>query len=186
MNEYNPQSFPHPCETILEKIEEMNISITEFISQTGLSEETMMPIINGHGSITLDVAKSLERTTKIPFYFWLTLQRNYDDCKIHNTQMESVMDKLTRYDIELGDDGWNSCLVVDESYNGDWVLHSKVRDEIEKLEKQNQMMLDAITKSIDVYYDCEDEGRSMHYWRIYWRISIMELEDTLELIKGKQ
>jgi hypothetical protein len=93
------------------------------------------------------------------------------------------MDKFKRYDIELGDDGfWNSCLVVDESYNGDWVRYSEVRDEIEKLEKQNQMMLDAITKAIDAYYDCEDEWGSMHYWRI----SIMELEDTLELIKGKQ
>jgi hypothetical protein len=54
--------------------------------------------------------------------------------------------------------------------------------EIEKSEKQNQMMLDAITKAIDAYYDCEDEWGSMHYWRI----SIMELEETLELIKGQQ
>ena len=80
MNEYNPQTMPHPCETILEKIEEMNIGIAEFVSQTGLLEETMMSIINGQGSITLDVATSLERTTNIPIHFWLNLQRNYDDC----------------------------------------------------------------------------------------------------------
>jgi hypothetical protein len=52
------------------------------------------------------------------------------------------MDKLKRYDIELGDDGfWNNCLVVDESYNGDWVRYSEVRDEIEKLESEKVELL---------------------------------------------
>jgi hypothetical protein len=59
----------------------------------------------------------------------------------NNTQKESVMDKFKRYDIELGDDGfWNRCLVVDESYNGDWVRYSEVRDEIEKLEAEIQRL----------------------------------------------
>jgi addiction module HigA family antidote len=149
MNEYNPQSLPHPCETILEKIEEMNISIAEFISKTGLSEETMMPIINGHGSITLDVAKSLERTTKIPFYFWLTLQRNYDDCKIHNTQKELVMDKLKRYDMNVECDSRSQSseyhwVEEEQNHDGEWVRYSEVRDEIERLESEKVELLKAL------------------------------------------
>jgi hypothetical protein len=76
----------------------------------------------------------------------------------NNTQKESVMDKFKRYDIELGDDGfWNRCLVVDESYNGDWVRYSEVRDEIEKLEKQNQMMLDALKELCNGKWGCPCE-----------------------------
>jgi hypothetical protein len=58
------------------------------------------------------------------------------------------MDKLKRYDIELGDDGfWNNCLVVDESYNGDWVRYSEVRDEIEKLESEKAELLKALEEA---------------------------------------
>jgi hypothetical protein len=52
----------------------------------------------------------------------------------------------------------------------------------EKLKQQNQIMLNAITKAIDAYYDCDDNWESTHYWRI----ATQELEETLQNIKGQQ
>ena len=73
------------------------------------------------------------------------------------------MDKFKRYNIDTvfeptwNDDGWEECLQIEESDNGDWVRYSEVRDEIEKLEKQNQMMLDALKELCNGKWGCPCE-----------------------------
>ena len=60
------------------------------------------------------------------------------------------MKPLQRYNIDTvfertwNDDGWEECLQIEESDNGDWV---KCED-VKKLEEQNELML-SILKDID-------------------------------------
>ena len=60
------------------------------------------------------------------------------------------MNPLQRYNIDTvfertwNDDGWEECLQIEESDNGDWV---KCED-VKKLEEQNELML-SILKDID-------------------------------------
>ena len=78
------------------------------------------------------------------------------------------MKPLQRYNIDTifqrtwNNDGGEECLEIKESDNGEWVRDEAVR----KLEKQNQMMLDAIKAAVNGYYSCPDDSLSTYHWRI--------------------
>lgn len=78
-NQFFPQSIPHPGETLLEKLEEMNMGPKEFALRTGKPEKTITAILNRESSITADMAVQFENVTKIPANFWTTRQMNYDE-----------------------------------------------------------------------------------------------------------
>ena len=78
-NEYFPQSLPHPGRTLVEKLEEMGLSVKEFADYTGKSERTINAVLTGKGAITPDLAVQFENVTRIPAQFWLNSQRNYDE-----------------------------------------------------------------------------------------------------------
>lgn len=65
----------------------------------------------------------------------------------NNTQTESVMDKFKRYEFEANFHG--GCNEV-ESEDGYWLDSYEVMTEINKLEKQNEMMLDVLKKLLHV------------------------------------
>ena len=78
-------------------------------------------------------------------------------------------DILTRYDIEpvqvtwkhgigRNDGGWTSRLDIEESYNGDWVRYSEVRDEIEKLESEKVELLKALNDAREFVQYYAEEG----------------------------
>jgi addiction module HigA family antidote len=77
-NEYFPQSRPHPGVTLLEKLEEMGLSVQEFAEYTGEPEKVIHAVLNGNGTITDHLAVKFETVTQIPAHFWLNSQRNYD------------------------------------------------------------------------------------------------------------
>jgi addiction module HigA family antidote len=88
LNEYFPQSRPHPGETLKETLEEMKMVPKEFALRTGKPEKTIIAILSGDSSITPDMAVQFENVTRIPANFWMTHQINYDeyiakDRKIH-------------------------------------------------------------------------------------------------------
>jgi|LakMenEpi03Aug12_release.lakeMendotaPanAssembly.Ray.scaffolds.fasta_scaffold00851_33 hypothetical protein len=56
--------------------------------------------------------------------------------------------------------------------------------EIEKLEKQNQMMLDVIKEAVNGYYGNADDDHSMSIY--HWRIITELLEKTLQDVEGQQ
>lgn len=78
-NQYFPQSYPHPGETLAEKLDEMDMGPKEFAIRTGKPEKTIIAILNGGSSITADMAIQFENVTKIPAHFWLNHQRSYDE-----------------------------------------------------------------------------------------------------------
>ena len=78
-NQYQPQSRPHPGETLAEKLEEMEMGPKEFALRTDKPEKTIIAVLKGEGSITLDMAVQFESVTKIPANFWMNHQRSYDE-----------------------------------------------------------------------------------------------------------
>ena len=77
-NQYNPHSYPHPGETLEEKLQEIGMGPKEFGIRTGIPEKTVYAIIKGESSITTEMAVQFESVTKIPANFWLNSQRLYD------------------------------------------------------------------------------------------------------------
>lgn len=79
LNQYNPQSVPHPGATLEEKLEEMGMGPKEFALRTGKPEKTITAILKGDSSITPDMAIQFENVTKIPAHFWINHQRGFDE-----------------------------------------------------------------------------------------------------------
>ena len=80
-NEYFPQSRPHPGKTLVEKLDEMGMSVQEFADYTDKPEKIISDVLTGKGAITPDLAKQFENVTRIPAHYWLNAQRNYDEFK---------------------------------------------------------------------------------------------------------
>lgn len=79
INQYLPQSYAHPGETLEEKLQEMGMGPKEFAVRTGKPEKTIIAVINGDSAITADMAIQFESVTKIPAHFWMNGQRLYDE-----------------------------------------------------------------------------------------------------------
>lgn len=68
----------HPGETLLELINDRNITQSELAIKTGLSAAYISNVINGKKNITPSLANKLEYVLGIPEIFWLNLQTHYD------------------------------------------------------------------------------------------------------------
>jgi len=79
INQYFPQSIPHPGETLSEKLEELGIGAKELAIKTNKPEKTISAVLNGESSITPDMAIVFENVLKIPARFWLENQSEYDE-----------------------------------------------------------------------------------------------------------
>lgn len=89
-NQYFPQSYPHPGETLEEKLEEMGMGPKEFGVRTGKPEKTIYAILKGESSITADMAVLFESVTKIPANFWLNSQKLYDEYVAREKHKEMI------------------------------------------------------------------------------------------------
>ena len=70
-NEYIPQSYSHPGETLAEKLDELGMGTKEFSIRTGKPEKTIIAVMKGESSITPDMAVQFENVLRIPANFWL-------------------------------------------------------------------------------------------------------------------
>ena len=93
-NQYFPQSTPHPCETLVEKLEEMEMGPKEFAVRTGKPEKTIIAIMKGNSSITPDMAVQFESVLKIPAHFWLNSQHSYDEYIAREKRKEALSKSL--------------------------------------------------------------------------------------------
>ena len=78
INEYNPDYIIHPGEYILELIEAIGISQTEFATRIDITPKHLSNIINGKAGITANTAKSLQIAYNYDPQYWLSLQSGYD------------------------------------------------------------------------------------------------------------
>ena len=68
----------HPGETVLEMIQDRNISQKELAIRTGFSEKHISTVISGQKNISAEFAMKLEYALGVPASFWRNLQTNYD------------------------------------------------------------------------------------------------------------
>ncbi|HDN25561.1 MAG TPA: addiction module antidote protein, HigA family [Thioploca sp.] len=76
-NQYNPEVYSAPGETVEETIEYLGMPLAELSERTDISEKTLNDIINGEGLLTPEVALKLELALDVPADFWLNMERNY-------------------------------------------------------------------------------------------------------------
>jgi addiction module HigA family antidote len=89
-NQYIPQTVSHPGTTLEAKIQEMEMSVSEFAVRAGKPEETILAVIRGESSITPELAVIFEDITQIPAHFWIARQRNYDDAIARKHTLQRV------------------------------------------------------------------------------------------------
>lgn len=68
----------HPGETLLEILEEREMSQRELAIRTGMSEKHISTVLHGQKGISAAFAKKLEYALGIESSFWMNLQANYD------------------------------------------------------------------------------------------------------------
>lgn len=74
---FKPDYVVCPGETLLELIQELNMSQAELAERTGRPKKTINEIIRGKAAITPATALQFERVLGVPATFWNNLERNY-------------------------------------------------------------------------------------------------------------
>lgn len=119
INEFRPTTVFHPGLTIGEKLEELCMGPKEFAIRTGKPEKTIIAILNGHSSITPEMAVQFEYVLKVPAHYWLNLQRHYDEF-IARTELRSHLYEYYE---------WASQFPIAEMVKKGWIPFCKTREE---------------------------------------------------------
>lgn len=77
LNRFKPDYAVPPGETLLETLEAIGMSKSDFADRTGVLEKTIDEIIMGHAAITPEAAVTFERALGIRASFWNNLETNY-------------------------------------------------------------------------------------------------------------
>jgi antitoxin HigA-1 len=81
----------HPGEMILEFLEDLGKTQSEFADAIGVSRVRLNELIHGRRSMTPDTALRLEQTLGKPAYWWLGLQQDYDLWQaMRNPEMKKI------------------------------------------------------------------------------------------------
>lgn len=80
--QYTPPIAIHPGETLLETIEERNITQAQLAQRMGRPLKAINEIIKGKASITPETAMQLERVLGISARFWNNLEVNFQETKV--------------------------------------------------------------------------------------------------------
>ncbi len=76
MEQYNP---PHPGEVLWElDMEPIGLTVTAVAERMCVDRKTLSRIINGHASITAEMAIRIGKVFNTTPDLWLNMQRNYD------------------------------------------------------------------------------------------------------------
>ncbi len=121
---YNPQTRPHPGETLAEKLEEMGLGPKEFALRTGKPEKTILAVLGGKSSITADMAIQFELATEIPAHFWMNHQRSYDEFKAREKHQAVIKAAIP----------WMKCFPYEEMVGLGWLpLATNQKDKTHEL-----------------------------------------------------
>ncbi|MDP5338029.1 MAG: HigA family addiction module antitoxin [Nodularia sp. (in: cyanobacteria)] len=78
-NQYTPDDISPPGETLLEVLEERQMTQAELAERTGRLKKTINEIINGKTAITPETALQLERVLNISASFWNNREQQYQE-----------------------------------------------------------------------------------------------------------
>jgi len=110
-NQYFPQSWPHPGETLEEKLQEMGMGPKEFAIRTGKPEKTIIAVLKGDSALTPDMALQFESVTKIPAHFWMNSQRSYDEFVAREKRKEIIAQSV----------GWARLFPISDMIKKEWL-----------------------------------------------------------------
>jgi HTH-type transcriptional regulator / antitoxin HigA len=81
---FSPNYSVHPGETILDVLNQLNMSQKELSIRISLTEKHISEIIRGVSPVTPETAIKLENVLGISASFWLNLQKNFDELLARN------------------------------------------------------------------------------------------------------
>jgi addiction module HigA family antidote len=119
LNQYYPQSVPHPCETLSEKLEELGMGPKEFAIRTGKPEKTISAVLNGESSITSEMALLFENVLRIPARFWMDNQSAYDEYIARSRRSKVIEDAFD----------WARCFPYAQMASFGWVKATRKIEE---------------------------------------------------------
>ena len=94
-NEFFPDLPIPPGDTLLEVLEEREMSQAELAEKMGRPKKTINEIIKGKAAITAETAIQLERVLNIPARFWRNLQMNYEETLARIKEKEALAEQLS-------------------------------------------------------------------------------------------
>lgn len=77
MNQYAPDSVTPPCETLVDVLDDRNLTVAEFAAAMGIGEVKARGLVAGKAKITKPLAVKLEGVFGVSALFWLNLERHY-------------------------------------------------------------------------------------------------------------
>lgn len=122
ISQYAPKTVSHPGQTLIYKIQELEMSVKEFAIRASKPEKTIIAVIKGDSSITPDMAVAFENVTRIPAHFWIARQRKYDEA-IAREKMEAKISESIE---------WAKKFPIAEMIKYGWIRNSKDSKEIVK------------------------------------------------------
>jgi antitoxin HigA-1 len=94
---FNP---PHPGEILADTVlSDGGINVTEFAKRLGMTRTAISRVVNGHASVSTDLALRLEAALGTSAETWLAMQAAYD---LWHAKKNKPKKKITR--IEITDD----------------------------------------------------------------------------------
>jgi|SRR5438046_1309161 len=87
---------PHPGRIVKGSMEELELSVTDTAKVLGVTRPTISKLINGHSSISPEMAIRLSKAFGSTPEFWLRLQLSYDLAQIQADEI-----KVERYHSKL-------------------------------------------------------------------------------------
>ena len=86
---FSPDHVPPPGDTILELLEEQEMTQTEVARRLGVSLKHLHQVVKGRASVSAELALGLERVFSVSAEFWLTREANY---RAHEARISEAPD----------------------------------------------------------------------------------------------
>jgi plasmid maintenance system antidote protein VapI len=159
LNEYHPQSFPHPGETIHELMVELNVTPNDLANATGLSIKYIEAIIRGDEPVWPSLAKALEKLYGISSRLLLKMQklhRNYIWNR-KNHEEDHGLDHVIRWDPivldrqefdESAEPGLDAFMTNEP--NGRWVEYDIASAIVGGLKIRNQILNEKLNQTLNL------------------------------------
>lgn len=92
--DFEPDFLVVPGETLLETLEELEISQAELARRTGRPLKTINGIVKGNVAITPETAIQFEKVLGVPARFWLNLESDYQEALAKQRESEELLGKV--------------------------------------------------------------------------------------------
>lgn len=84
----------HPSEILIERLEELGLTIEEFAVISDISILELNNFIDSKSPVDEVIANKFENALKIPATFWLNLQNKYNEIMVERKSINEVLSKI--------------------------------------------------------------------------------------------